>query len=223
MNNLLHQSNITLHVLSSLVALALATYNIINRKGGSQHKRTGRIFLKVMIVVLVTAIAGTLYFNFRAFLGVLTLLVCYNSFSGFRTLRIKDSGPVALDGVVSVIGLIAGIAFIFFIRSVKLPWSPVLIYSTLSSLFLVCTYDLLRFSFRRRWFRDLWLYEHIYKFISCFGALLSAFMGTVAVRWQPYSQIMPSVLATAMIVFFCVKSFRFKSSQPETLNLKPET
>lgn len=210
MNNFLHQSNITLHVLSALTALALATYNIINRKGGSQHRRTGRIFLKVMLVVLATSIAGTLYFNFRAFLGVLTLLVCYNAFSGFRTLRVKDSGPAARDGIVSVIALVAGIAFIIFIRSVKFPWSPVLIYSTLSSLFLVCTYDLLRFSFPRRWFREVWLYEHIYKFISCFGALLSAFMGTVAVRWQPYSQIMPSVLATAMIVFFWVQAGRWK-------------
>src|SRR5262249_44219281 len=154
-------------------------------------------FLWIVVVVLVTAIAGSVFFRFRAFLAVLSLLVSYNVFAGYRVLKNKGRGPQRLDAFISALALVTGLSFIFYINRVTFPWSPVIIYATLGALFFVASYDVMRFLFPKRWHAALWLPEHIYKIVSAFGALFSAFMGTVAEAWQPYSQILPSALAMA--------------------------
>ena len=58
-------------------------------------------------------------------------------------------------------------------------WSPVIIYSTVGTLLLVITYDFLRYLIPSSNYKMLWLYEHIFKMIGAFTALLSAFSGTV--------------------------------------------
>jgi hypothetical protein len=112
---------------------------------------------------------------------------------------------------MSVAGLGAAILFILFLQTVHFPWNPAVIYSTLGSLMCVATYDLARFAFPKRWFAKLWLHEHLVKMIGAYTAVVSAFSGTVLGAWQPYSQLVPSLLGTGLqigyVLYFAAKTF----------------
>jgi hypothetical protein len=61
-----------------------------------------------------------------------------------------------------------------------------------------------RFAFPRKWFATTWFYEHLVKMIGAYTAVVSAFSGTVFVRWQPYSQMAPSLFGTLAIIGFVI-------------------
>jgi hypothetical protein len=92
--------------------------------------------------------------------------------------------------------------FLYYFHAAGLYWSPVIVYSTLGALLLVIAYDFLRYLVPAGRYQRLWLYEHIYKMIGAFTALLSAFSGTVFSHYQPYSQFLPSVLGVILQIGF---------------------
>jgi hypothetical protein len=150
-------------------------------------------------------------FGFRAFLAVVTLLVAYWAFSGYRALQIRTKGPGMVDAVGSVAALLSATLFIMYLHQVTFPWSPVVVYSTLGTLVVLAAYDLVRFAFPRR-FGTLAFYEHMVKMIGAFSAALSAFSGTVFGGFQPYSQLVPSVICNVVAVFFVVRFRKLPST-----------
>ena len=66
----------------------------------------------------------------------------------------------------------------------------------------------------------MWLYEHIFKMIGAFTALLSAFSGTVFENYQPYSQFLPSVFGTLLQIGFIV--YYIKKIRRNRANLMTE-
>ena len=201
-DTILHTANVAVHVVFGTLALALGVIQLARRKGDWRHRRYGRAFLTALWVTVGTAAAGIIVFRFRAFLGVITLLAAYQGFSGLRALRIRSTGPSALDAVGAFSALGAAVVFVLYLRSVELPWAPGVIYSTLGALVTVALYDLSRFAFPKQWFSTLWLYEHLVKMIGAFNASLSAFAGTVLSAWQPYSQLVPSMLCRVVMIGF---------------------
>jgi len=93
-----------------------------------------------------------------------------------------------------------------------MPWSPAIIYPTLGTLVAVAVYDLARFAFPKSWFATTWFYEHLIKMIGAYTAVVSAFSGTVLARWQPWSQIAPSIVGTAAMFGFIVYYHHSSSS-----------
>jgi hypothetical protein len=199
-----HTLNVAVHVAFGAFALIAGLIPLLTAKGGRWHVQFGRLFLIALTGVVVTAAIGIAFFGFRAFLGVITLLSAYEAYSGFRALRIRFTGPSLADGIISMAAFAAAAAFILYIRSVHFPWSPAVIYPTLGALVTVATYDLLRFAFPRRWFARTWLYEHLIKMLGAYNAVVAAFSGTVFAKWQPYSQILPSVLGTTLMIWFII-------------------
>lgn len=197
-----HSGNVIVHVIAGTLALILGFIQLVRRKGGPGHSSRGRVFLWCVAVVVVTAALGLMAFRFVAFLAVITLLVAYWGYSGYRALQIRAVGPGLRDSTASCAGLVAAALFVMFLHRVRLPWAPVVIYSTLGTLVLVCSYDLARFAFPRRWYRRLWLYEHIVKMLGAHGALAAAFSGTVLAPWQPVSQVAPSMIWTMAMLGF---------------------
>jgi hypothetical protein len=141
-------------------------------------------------------------FTFRPFLVVITVLLAYWAHSGTRALALRRGGPRRRDAVVSIVALTAAALFAAFVQRTRFRWAPMVIYSTLGTLVTVATYDLARFAFPRRWFATLWLREHIVKMIGAWTALLSAFASTVLPTLQPLSQLLPSVIGTAAMIWF---------------------
>lgn len=197
---LLHTTNVTVHVLFGTLALLIGCAQLLGRKGDRPHSSRGRLFVTAMSVVVVTASVGLAIFRFGGFLAVITALAAYWTYSGWRALQISETGPTLGDAAVSIIGLASVATFVLYLPSVRFPWAASVIYSTLTTLVLVCSYDLVRFTFPKHWFASLATYEHAVKMIGAHGALVSAFAGTVLGAWQPYSQILPSIIWTIAMV-----------------------
>ncbi len=212
----LHSINIIIHVFCGTIALLLGVIVLISKKGKRLHKKTGRIFLGFLIIVIITALIGAIVFRGNSFLLVLTILSGYNGFSGFRTLKTKSNKPKLLDVWVALLSLGIGLYFMDYMKSTELFWNPVVIYSTFGALFLVVGYDLMRYLIPSKSYKALWLYEHIYKMINAFTALLAAAVGTILPNYQPYSQLLPSVFGTLLVVGFIIYFYRKRNVQRPT-------
>ena len=200
----LHWINIGIHILCGTAALVLGMVAICSRKGGPLHIRAGRLFLYAYLVVVSTATIGLLVFDFRSFLAVVTLLSFYDVFSGYRALQLRGRRPQAVDRIAAVLGLATPWIFILAMRYLRQPWNPILTWSILGGLLAISGYDLLRNVLPTAWLRRVWVQEHLYKMMSAYIAITSAFAGTVFARYMPWSAILPSVLGFATIIGFLI-------------------
>ena len=214
---LAHRANIIVHVFAGSIALLLGVVALVTKKGGKNHKRSGNIFLGLLIVVIITGFVGVFVFGRNTFLLVITVLSGYFGFSGYRVLQTKSNQPKLVDVCVAIGSLISVFYFLHYFRSIKMIWSPVIIYSTVGTLLLVISYDFFRYFIPASTYGGLWFYEHIFKMIGAFTALLSAFSGTVFSNYQPYSQFLPSVFGTILQIGFIIYYYRKNKRQPRFL------
>lgn len=214
----IHHINIVIHVTAGIVALLAGLAALIINKGDYRHRRLGRSFMWMMVVVISTGLTGVFVFNRNTFLLVITMLSGYNCFSGIRVIWRGGKRPVLLDYMVALTIMAAAGYYLYFISNIGLYWSPVIIYSTIGSLFLVAIYDLLRGMMSDGLRKKAVLYEHVYKMLSALSALTSAFGGTVLPQFKPYSQFMPSVIGLSCIIIIFIRlgnkqlSFQRKST-----------
>ncbi len=207
----LHQISLLVHIIFGSLALLLGIIAMATKKGGKVHIRTGRLFLVAMTVVIGTALAGVFIFKANAFLLVLTLLSGYQAFSGYRILKLKSNKAKLLDIGVACIAISSAIYFLYYLESIGMIWAPVVIYSTVGALFLIIAYDFLRYFIPAERYKKIWIYEHIYKMVAAFTALLAAFVGNVFPQYHPYSQILPSVFGTFLAIGFIIYFYRMES------------
>jgi len=205
---LAHKTNIIIHVIAGSSALILGIVILLARKGTRFHIITGRIFIALVSIVIVTGLLGVFAFGRNSFLLVLTLLSAYYAYSGYRIIKTKNNTIYWIDVVVAFISVSSGCYYIYYIKSIGLMWNPVTIYATVGSLFLIIAYDFLRYLIPSKRYKNIWLYEHIYKMIGAFTALLSAFVGTVFPNHKPYSQVLPSVFGTLIAIAFLMQQYR---------------
>jgi hypothetical protein len=201
---LAHSLNLLVHIAAGTLALGVGLVAILASKRGRLHGRAGRLFIYVYGVVVATAILGLLVFDFRSFLAVVTILSLYDVFSGYRALQLRGRRPEGMDRIASLIGLAAPWIFIAAMRHLHRPWAPVLTWSILGGLLVISGYDLLRNFLPLAWLRKVWIYEHLYKMMSAYIAITSAFAGTVFVRYMPWAAVAPSAVGIAVIAGFFV-------------------
>lgn len=180
----------------------LASLQYVSTKGKKLHTKIGNLFLRLLLIVIITGLIGVFVFNRNTFLLIITVLSAYYGFSGYRVLQTKNNKPKLLDISIAIISLIAVFYFLYYFKSIGMYWSPVIIYSTFGALVMIIVYDFLRYLIPKDTYKNIWLYEHIYKMIGAFTALLSAFSGTVFENYQPYNQFLPSVFGTLLQIGF---------------------
>ncbi|VAW13507.1 hypothetical protein MNBD_BACTEROID03-2022 [hydrothermal vent metagenome] len=73
---------------------------------------------------------------------------------------------------------------------------------------IIIAYDLVRYAIPIKKHTNLWLYEHIYKMIAAFTALLAAATGTIYPDHKPYRQFLPSVFGTLLALGFILYFYR---------------
>ncbi|MEM7515061.1 MAG: hypothetical protein AAF388_29305, partial [Bacteroidota bacterium] len=112
----MHQINIITHVISGTLGLILGIVALLSIKGGKVHNASGRYFLLLMIVVIITGLIGVFVFGRNTFLLVITVLSGYVAFSGYRTLKDKSNKPKALDIVVAIISMIVLFYFLYYFK-----------------------------------------------------------------------------------------------------------
>lgn len=214
---MIHTLNIFTHVGAGTLALLLGLLALVYQNKASQHSRFGRYFLYALTVVVATAFIGILFFRSNPFLLMLTLLGGYVGYSGYRAVRLREQQTSVLDVSMSVFVLVAGGLYLRSLQVGDSNWSPVVVYSTLLALVLVAGYDLIKHFWLYKRLRTWWLYEHIYKMLSAYSAILSAFSGTVFSQYKPYSQILPSALCVSAIVYFIW--VRIRARRPATVQV----
>lgn len=197
-----HKLNIYLHIAAGSLATLFGLSQLLNQKGGSLHRRLGKLFFKSFSVVLATAVLGVLLFEFRAFLAVLTLSAAYTCLSGYRVFVLKGTPPRAIDNIVAGLSVAACFGFVFAIEIFQLSFSKATIYATLSGLTIVSTYDLSRNLFSIHFLKRTWLKEHAVKMISAMSALLSAASGNVLPSLGAIGQLAPVLACTILIIVY---------------------
>lgn len=206
--SILHSANIITHVTAGSIALLLGLVALLTRKGGILHRKSGRLFLVFLSVVIATGLIGVFVFGRNTFLLVITLLSGYLGYSGYRVLQAKSNQFNGRDVTVAIAVLCSDLYFLYYFKSIGMIWSPVIIYSTTGYLLFIITYDFLRYLIPPHRYGNLWLYEHILKMVSAFSGILSAFTGTVFPQYQPYSQFLPSVSGTLIAIGFMIYVYR---------------
>ncbi|AWV99919.1 hypothetical protein [Arcticibacterium luteifluviistationis] len=206
MKETLHQINIITHITFGSLAILVGFWPLVSEKGKRIHNLSGRIYLCCVGVVLLTALCGALFFEFRPFLFLLTVMVFYTSFVGYRTLKLKERRPTFIDGFVQFLGLITVLAYFFVFDIDKAAMSKPVVYFTSVILLAHVIYDFGKYFYSTEYLRKSWLNDHIIRIISSFGGLICAAAGNVLDEsYQPYSQLVPSVVGYLLIAYFVYK------------------
>lgn len=217
----IHKLNILLHVTAGTTALVIGVLTIFFYSQPTRHKRFGRYFLYLLAVVVTTGFLGWLFFRSNSFLLMLTLLAGYVGYAGWRSIRLRQKRTSMVDTGIAFVSLGTGVAYLLWLKQSNADWSSSVVYPTLGALLLVTVYDLLKFFWLHPYIKEWWLYEHIYKMVSAFSAIFSAFVGTVLPNFKPYSQIGPSTFCLWLIVFFIWQQAKKKRLSKAVITYSP--
>lgn len=211
-----HIVNIVVHVAAGVIAILSGTGAILSQKGGRIHVRAGWVFVLAYIALVVTAVLGVVVFEFRSFLAVATVASSYDVFAGYRALRLRGRRPQLVDIALSLVALLAPIAFVFAIRILHKPWSPALTWSVLVGLMGLAVYDLSRVVLPASWLRRVWLQEHLYKMLAAYIAAAATGAATIFPRWAPWSALVP-VIAGEVLTLYFLFAYRSPGVRPNRL------
>lgn len=215
----LHALNISVHVLFGTAALLIGLVAVWTNQQLIAHRRYGRLFLLTLTVVVGSAGIGVLLFRPNPVLIILSLLSGYVGYSGYRVIQLRGRRPSFTDWLLALVVLLLGAGYGLAARHTP-GWSPAVIYSTLAALLLVTSYDLVKYGWLFDRLKGGWIYEHIYKMLSAYNAILSAFAGTVFPHHKPYSQLGPTFLFLGALSYFILRQNRRKRGNPvKTLSL----
>jgi uncharacterized membrane protein len=205
-----HLLNLGIHIAAGATGICLGVLQLLLAKGGSRHRRVGQYFMFTTLTVTATALIGTIAFRFMPLFAVLTLLTTYVAISGWRVARTQSQGPEVVDLAWTTLGVVVAAALVPVLLSSPHVGNsrPVVVWSTLGAMGVLLGYDLVRWIFPRSWFRVVWLPEHIYKVLSAFAGMVSAFVGNVVPWGQPWSQVAPSAIGMLLISYFIGQSRR---------------
>lgn len=201
----MHSINILVHILAGTLALVAGSVALTAVKGGRTHILSGRLFAGLVAIVIATGLIGVFVYGRNNFLLVITLLSAYNCFSGIRVIRLKGQAPRPIDQGIALTVMATALYYVYAIRSSGHFWAPGVTWSTIGALFLVTSWDLGRSAFPEAFRKKAVPYEHVYKMVSAFSGICSAFTGTVFPHYQPYSQLLPSVVGLGYIIVIFIR------------------
>jgi hypothetical protein len=185
----------------------IGLWPIFSKKGKALHNKTGKMYLRTLSVVLLTALFGAIFFEFRPFLFLLTVLVFYTAFVGYGTLKLKEKRPTLIDNVVYLTGFIIVLAYFLFFDLETATMNKPVVFSTAGVLLLHVIYDIGKNFYSTSWLKKTWLNDHIIRVVSSFGGLVSAGAGVYVLdeSLQPYSQLLPSFFGFVIMGYFLIK------------------
>jgi uncharacterized membrane protein len=205
-----HLLNILVHIGAGIAAMLLGFTILWKPKETLRHRRAGRVFVALTLLVCTSAAIGNAVFRFLPLFAVLTVLVSYQLLSGWHVIHTRAAGPNALDAGL-LLGAAAAVAMLvrrLFADGAMVGASASVLYSTLAAVMCLLAYDAARWLFPRHWHAVLWRYEHIYKILGCLFGMLSAAVGNTVRVGQPWSQLAPSVAGLIVVVWCWVRNHR---------------
>ncbi len=210
---MIHHLNLGIHILAGTIAMIIGSLAIIHNRRASVHRRLGRYFTYLLVVVVTTGFIGFLFFRNDPFLLMLTLIAGYVGYAGYRNVQLREKRGSGWDALIALVVLSTALIYTWRLSQSQILWNSSVILSTVIALALVTVYDLMKYFFFHSYMKGWWLYEHVYKLISAFSAMVSAFAGNTLRGFHPYSQIGPSAICMMLIVLFIVQRASMKKKK----------
>ena len=110
---------LVLHALSGAVALLTGIMQMVRKKGGTTHRRTGTRYVQSMAVVCFSGLALAIL-RPSLFLGFIAVFSGFLTYSGWHSLARKGSRPGVVAWVLSGLGLLNGLAMASTLNTVLL-------------------------------------------------------------------------------------------------------
>lgn len=199
----LYPALLAVHIATGLGAVLIGIAPILTRKGSRAHRLAGRAFAVLMTVLLACAWAMTAL-KMNTYLLALSAASTLTLFSGLRVLgrkrpdlRRRDRAT-ALDWGVTLALAGVGLLILWLVMTGRgLGPAPIAVALVASALGM-SGWDLWRFARPRDWpfSPELWRYEHLWKMLGAWSAVLSAFSGNFLDVFlpMPWSALWPTVL-----------------------------
>lgn len=213
----LFKTTLFIHIGTGLVAVAVGLLPLLTRKGSRLHRLGGKLFAIFMAALLACAWVMTVL-HFRTYFAALSATATITLFSGLRVLGRKrpDLRPEDragwLDWLVTAGVLLIGLSVLVLLLTGRPDGPPAVSWALVYAALAYGGWDLWRFLRPTDWpfSTNLWLYEHLAKMLSAYGAVLSAFSGNfLTALAPPWSQLWPTLifqpLAIAWIITLALK------------------
>ncbi|RZJ19862.1 MAG: hypothetical protein EON85_16450, partial [Brevundimonas sp.] len=201
---------LAVHIVAGLGAVLIGIAPVLTRKGSRAHRLTGRIFSLCMAILLAAAWVMTAL-KMDTYLLALSASATLTLFSGLRVLGRKRPDlrradrATALDGLVTLGIAGVGALVLWMVLTGRgvgpTAVSMALVYGLLS----MSLWDAWRFLRPTDWpfSPELWRYEHLWKMLGAYSAVLSAFAGNF-LRFvpAPWSALWPTLLFQTLTVIW---------------------
>jgi hypothetical protein len=216
----LHTANVAIHVAAATFALVVGLVSLFSAKGGAAHRKAGKFVLPAAIIVAVTAVIGVVVDPSRPALTAITISATYQLVSGMRALwlgglwlrGLRNRPLGVIDAIIAVAGLSAALWLLIAMGPSTPSFTPAIGYSAIGFVTLLCCYDLSRFAWQELWKRKVWPIDHGLKMVGFYFALVSAAAGNLLRDFQPWSQLIPSVIGVIALTIFAAFYFRRTSA-----------
>ncbi|RZJ81539.1 MAG: hypothetical protein EON88_30960 [Brevundimonas sp.] len=198
------------HIVAGLGAVLIGIAPVLTRKGSRLHRLTGRAFAVLMAVLLAAAWAMTAI-RMNAYLLALSASATLTLFSGLRVLGRKrpdlrrSDRATTLDWSVTVALASVGAMVLGLLLTGRGSGPSAVAVALVYATFSMGGWDLWRFARPTDWpfSPELWRYEHLWKMLGAYSAVLSAFSGNF-LRFvpAPWSALWPTLLFQTLTVIW---------------------
>ncbi|HLL73030.1 MAG TPA: hypothetical protein VK363_16440 [Pyrinomonadaceae bacterium] len=208
------------HIITGTVAVLVGLVALVTRKpvgsptGRATHRKSGKLFLYSMCVVIGTATVLT-FISLNPYFAGLTASATIAVFSGYRVLRRKrpdlsvNERARGLDWIVTLTVFAVGAMLVALGVSGRILERLPVVYSLGVGSMLYAGYDLYRFArpLAFPFSPNLWLYEHLVKMIGGYFGAVAAFSGSVLVLLpEPWRQLWATsfgqLLAVVLVIYY---------------------
>jgi hypothetical protein len=206
--------NLAVHIGMGAAGLLCGLVPLSSSKGGSLHRRSGRVFVVLAGVVLGTALLADIFLREPLGLLAATFSAVYQYVGGLRALALRNRAPTAVDTWLACAAL-AGCAWIVLSKGAgTTSWTPMLAYSTAAYVACIALYDLSRPLWAAHWRRCARPLDHGLKMTGCYFAMLSSGAGNLLKHLQPWSQVIPSTLGVVVMLALLASYLARRTSVP---------
>lgn len=213
----LYQALLAIHITTGLGAVVIGIAPILTRKGSPAHRWAGRLFAGLMTTLLACAWAMTAL-KMNTYLLALSGASTLTLFSGLRVLGRKrpdirrSDRATPLDWVVTLTLAGVGLLILWLVLTGRSVGPAPISIALVSSALLMGGWDLWRFMRPTDWpfSPELWRYEHLWKMLGAWSAVLSAFSGNfLDFLPMPWSALWPTlVIQTLTVIWIAVLILR---------------
>lgn len=189
-----NQINLAVHICMGAVGLICGLVPLLSTKGGSIHRKSGRVFVILAGVVLGTALLADAFLPEPIALLAASLSASYQYISSLRALVLRTRGPSTIDTLLACAALVSCAWLVRSMGAGTASWNPMIGYSTAAYVACIALYDISRLFWAAYWLRYVRPLDHGLKMAGCYFAMLSSGAGNLLKHLQPWSQVVPSSL-----------------------------